>query len=112
MYKTKDEALEFIFSVNNKVPKRTSRIYYMCSGYFTKPQKRRKMRIAGQNMHYKDKGAFTGENSPLQIKTAGANYILIGHSERSYYNETDETVNLKMHAAFKHGLILLCVENN
>ena len=33
-------------------------------------------------MHYKDEGAFTGENSPLQIKTAGANYILIGHSER------------------------------
>lgn len=115
MYKTKDEALEFIFSVNNKVPKKEQVESIICAPAILLnllvKREGENVRIAGQNMHYKDEGAFTGENSPLQIKTAGANYILIGHSERrSYYNETDETVNLKMHAAFKHGLTpILCV---
>ncbi len=115
MYKTKDEALEFIFSVNDKVPKKSEVESIICAPAILLnllvKREGENVRISAQNMHYKEEGAYTGENSPLQVKTAGAEYILIGHSERrSYYNETDETVNLKMHAAFKHELTpILCV---
>jgi triosephosphate isomerase len=67
--------------------------------------------IAGQNMHWKDSGAYTGETSPLQLKALGVTHVLIGHSERrQYFNETDETVNLKLKSALAHGLIpIVCV---
>jgi triosephosphate isomerase len=69
------------------------------------------VRIAGQNMHWKDSGAFTGETSPLQLKALGVTHVLIGHSERrQYFNETDETVNLKLKSALAHGLVpIVCV---
>ena len=115
MYKTKDEALAFIFAVNEKVPARTQVESVICSPSILLnllvKREGENLRIGAQNMHYLEEGAYTGENSPLQVKSAGAEYILIGHSERrSYYNETDETVNLKMIAAFKHELTpILCV---
>jgi triosephosphate isomerase len=67
--------------------------------------------IAAQNMHWLDQGAYTGETSPLQLKALGVTHILIGHSERrQYFNETDESVNLKLKAALAHGLIpIVCV---
>lgn len=70
-----------------------------------------RVRIGAQNMHWDDKGAWTGEVSPLQIKDCGATLVEIGHSERrTYFNETDETVALKTQAALKHGLTaLVCI---
>jgi triosephosphate isomerase len=64
-----------------------------------------------QNMHYAEEGAFTGETCAAMIKAVGAAYVIIGHSERrQYFNETDETVNEKLHTALRHGLIpILCV---
>lgn len=115
MYKTKDEALAFVFAVNETVPPRSKVESVVCAPAILLnllvKREGDALRIGGQNMHYLDEGAYTGENSPAQVKSAGASYILIGHSERrSYYNETDETVNLKMHAAFKHELTpILCV---
>ncbi len=115
MYKTKDEALAFIFAVNEMLPPRSKveSIVFSPAILLNLLVKREgnELRIGAQNMHYIDEGAYTGENSPLQVKTAGAEYILIGHSERrQYYNETDETVNLKLHAAYRHDLIpMLCV---
>ncbi len=62
--------------------------------------------VAGQNMHWEESGAFTGEISPSFLKDAGADYILIGHSERrKYFGETNEIVNKKIKAAFQHNLI-------
>ena len=61
-----------------------------------------------------ENGAFTGETSPQVLETTGVKYVLIGHSERRMmYNETNETVNLKLHAAIKHELtpILCCGES-
>ena len=52
--------------------------------------------ISAQNMHWKDTGAYTGEVSPAMLVDIGVTHVIIGHSERrEYFNETDETVNLK-----------------
>ncbi len=66
--------------------------------------------LGAQNLYYKEKGAYTGEISPLML--AGlCDFVIIGHSERrQYFGETNETVNKKMAAALNHGLKpILCV---
>jgi triosephosphate isomerase len=69
------------------------------------------VRIGAQNMHWEDKGAWTGEVSPGMVKDCGATMVELGHSERrTFFNETDETVALKVKAALAHDLIaLVCV---
>lgn len=64
-----------------------------------------------QNMHFAEEGAFTGEISPRMVTETGAKLVEIGHSERrTYFGETDATVNLKVHAALKHQLRpLVCI---
>ena len=67
--------------------------------------------IGAENCHYESHGAYTGEVSPEMLKELGVKYVVIGHSERrQYYNETDFTVNKKVHAAINAGLIpIVCV---
>jgi triosephosphate isomerase (TIM) len=67
--------------------------------------------LAAQNMHYEDKGAFTGEISPGMLKDLGCAYVIIGHSERrKYFHEQDNDVNLKVKKALTAGLIpVMCV---
>ena len=67
--------------------------------------------IGAQNMHFEEKGAFTGEVSPAMLKSINCEYVIIGHSERRQcYNETDETVNKKLKAAFEYGIKpIVCV---
>lgn len=67
--------------------------------------------VSGQSLHQKDSGAFTGEIPGGLLKDAGADYVIIGHSERrAYFGETNELVNQKIHGALKHQLIpILCV---
>jgi triosephosphate isomerase (TIM) len=67
--------------------------------------------VAAQNCYWEDQGAFTGEVSCKMIKDAGAQYVIIGHSERrQFFGETDQGCNLKLKAALKHGLKpILCV---
>ena len=69
------------------------------------------IKIGAQNMHFEGKGAYTGEVSPQMLKAINVEYVIIGHSERrQYYNETDETVNKKIKAAFNVGLKpIVCV---
>lgn len=69
------------------------------------------VRIGGQNMYYEDSGAFTGEISPLMLKSVGADYVIIGHSERrTYFEEADDEINKKLMAALGHGITpILCV---
>ncbi len=66
--------------------------------------------LGAQNMYFEEKGAFTGEISPLMLKDLGVTYVILGHSERrQYFGETDETVNKKVISALSHGLIpIMC----
>ena len=71
------------------------------------------VKIGAQNMHFEESGAFTGEISPKALADLGVQYVIIGHSERrEMFNETDESVNKKTLAAFKHNLtpIVCCGE--
>lgn len=69
------------------------------------------VKIGAQNVHFEEKGAFTGEISTSMLKEAGAEYVIIGHSERrQYFGETDETVNKRTKAALAAGLkVILCL---
>jgi len=63
------------------------------------------IKLGAQNLHWEDKGAFTGEVSAPMLKSAGCQFVVIGHSERrQYFAETNETVNKKIKAALKHDL--------
>ena len=69
------------------------------------------IKIGAQNMHFEEKGAYTGEVSGKMLKSIGVEYVIIGHSERrQYFAETDETVNKKVKAAFANDLKpIVCV---
>ena len=72
------------------------------------------IKVGAQNLHFEPKGAYTGEVSADMLKEIGAEYVVIGHSERrEYFGETDETVNKKIHAALNAGItpILCCGES-
>lgn len=69
------------------------------------------VQLGAQNVHWEESGAYTGEISAPMLIELGVRYVIIGHSERrQYFGETDATVNLRLKAAQKHGLIpILCV---
>jgi triosephosphate isomerase len=69
------------------------------------------LKLGAQDLSKFDSGAYTGEISGAFLKKLDIKYVLIGHSERrSYHSESDETVQAKVAAAFKHGLIpVICV---
>ena len=70
--------------------------------------------LGAQDMHWEAEGAYTGEVSPLMLKSAGCKYVIIGHSERrQFFAETNETVNKKVISALKNELIpIMCVGEN
>ncbi|HRR36781.1 MAG TPA: triose-phosphate isomerase [Clostridia bacterium] len=115
MNKTPSETAAFITELSDKV-KQTKDIVicavpFVCIPAALKASKRTKIKIAAQNMHYEDKGAFTGEVSAKMLVDLGVQYVIIGHSERrQYYNETYATVNRKVLKAIKAGLKpIICV---
>ena len=69
------------------------------------------VQIGAQNMHWEEKGAFTGEVAAPMLKDVGCTYVVIGHSERrQFFRETNETVNKKINAALIYGLVpIMCI---
>ncbi len=67
--------------------------------------------VAGQDVFWEEKGAFTGAVAPGMLKEAGCTHVLIAHSERrQYFGETSETSNKRLRAALKAGLVpILCI---
>lgn len=115
MFKTRDEALAFIYAVNEMLPSREVVDTVVCAPFVVLrclvKRQGESLRIGAQNMHFEEKGAFTGEIAPQMLTSLGVTYVIIGHSERrAMFNETDESVNKKLHAAFNNGLTpILCV---
>ncbi|HBG8732977.1 TPA: triose-phosphate isomerase [Clostridioides difficile] len=115
MHKTIKEALEFVNEVKDKV--NSDKVEAVICAPFTllkdlkEATKGTNIKIGAQNMHFEEKGAFTGEVSPLMLKEIDVDYVVIGHSERrQYFNETDETVNKKVLKALEVGIDpILCV---
>ncbi|ANZ96804.1 MULTISPECIES: triose-phosphate isomerase [Brochothrix] len=118
MNKTAAKAAQFIEEVKGNVPSHTEidsvvAVPALFLQEVSRLTEGTELRVAAQNSHFEDEGAFTGENSPFAIADLGVNYVVIGHSERrEFFNETDEAVNKKAHAILKHGMtpIICCGE--
>ncbi|TLG77367.1 triose-phosphate isomerase [Culicoidibacter larvae] len=116
MFKLKGDALAFVEAVKNNVPAADKADSIVCAPFvfldaLVEATKGTNLGVAAQNMHFEEEGAFTGEIAPRMLADLGVNAVVIGHSERrEMFNETDETVNKKVHAAFKHNLLpIVCV---
>ena len=117
MHKTIGEAVAFVRTVKDQVASYEAEAVICAPALFldrlVQEAEGTALKIGAQTMHFEDSGAFTGEISPVALADLGVQYVIIGHSERrSMFAETDETVNKKMHAAFKHRLtpIMCCGE--
>ena len=115
MFKTREEALQFVLAVSEKMPSLDKVDSVICAPFILLrdlvKRQGENLRIGAQNMHFKESGAYTGEISPIMLTSTEVTYVIIGHSERrAMFNETDETCNLKLISAFEHGLKpILCV---
>ncbi|WP_163099099.1 triose-phosphate isomerase [Peribacillus alkalitolerans] len=118
MHKTIGEAKSFLEEVVKLVPSKDKMESVICAPALFLEQlvqgsQNSDVEIGAQNMHFEESGAFTGEVSPVALADIGVKYVILGHSERrEMFNETDESVNKKVLAAFKHGLtpIVCCGE--
>ena len=110
-----NEAIEFITELTPKVAKTQNEVIlcvpYTDLFYALLTAQDTNIKIGAQNMHWEEKGAFTGEVSGKMLKSINVEYVIIGHSERrQYFGETDETVNKKIKSAFINGLKpIVCV---
>jgi len=105
-----EEAINYVKTLSNeKLDKHE--IIMLPSSIYLDLFKKSGYNVGAQNAHYEDKGAYTGEISPLQLKTMGVSYALIGHSERRiHFNEDDTLINNKIKGSLRNNLnIILCI---
>ncbi|MBK7095143.1 MAG: triose-phosphate isomerase [Saprospiraceae bacterium] len=116
MYKNFEEAIELATSfANSEIPEDVTVIlgvpfvYLKSVAVITAANKR--IFISAQNSHDKNEGAYTGEVSPVMLKSMEIPFVILGHSERrEYYNESPELLKLKVRAALDNGLkVIFCV---
>lgn len=113
---TPDEARAFIREVKPLVAGKDTCDIVFCAPYVTiaaaqEEAKGSKISIGAENVHFAEKGAYTGEVSAKMLTACGVQYVIIGHSERrQYFGETDETVNARTKAALDAGMtVILCL---
>src|SRR3712207_6430698 len=115
MHNTIEEAVSLVKGLKQLVEVADAEVIvcpsFLSLGRVIEAVKGTNIKVGAQNMHFEEKGAFTGEISPSMLNEIGVQYVIIGHSERrQYFNETDFTVNKKLKAAFEHKIIpILCV---
>ncbi|MFH1380965.1 MAG: triose-phosphate isomerase, partial [Candidatus Omnitrophota bacterium] len=116
MYKTLEESIELSNDIKRGLYDITNVEIVLCPPFTSLSDTRdvvldTNILLGGQNMHWENEGAFTGEISAPMLAACGAKYVIIGHSERrAYFGESNETVNRKIKSALKDKLFpILCV---
>ncbi|MFA5261466.1 MAG: triose-phosphate isomerase [Candidatus Omnitrophota bacterium] len=116
MYKTSLEAIELVTLLKREVVDNAAVDIVVCPPFTALADVRdtlseSNVALGAQNLYWEDSGAFTGEVSAPMLKDLSVAYVIIGHSERrQFFGETDETVNKKIRAALKHGLLpIVCI---
>lgn len=115
MHKDRPQAIDYIESLAPLVKSSLSKVYvatpYTCLATAAKAAEKTNIVIGAQNMHPEHQGAFTGEISSWMLKEIGAEFVLLGHSERrQYFGETDQFINAKVVRALKDDLVpVFCV---
>ncbi|MFQ6033053.1 MAG: triose-phosphate isomerase [Candidatus Zixiibacteriota bacterium] len=116
MYKTQKEAFQLASALKQRLADINSVKVVVCPPFTALASVNQatlgsNILLGAQNMHWEEKGAYTGEVSPKMLLTIGCKYVIIGHSERrNYFFETNESVNLKVKSALGFGLIpIVCV---
>ncbi|MCH5158330.1 MAG: triose-phosphate isomerase [Clostridiales bacterium] len=115
MNKTASECAEFVSKLAPQVKDATCDVV-LCVPFtdiatMSALTEKTNIKVGAQNVAWADSGAFTGEISAAMLKEAGAEYVIIGHSERrQYFGETDKSVNMRLVQALKNGLKpIVCV---
>jgi triosephosphate isomerase len=116
MYKTPREAVEYVKVLREKLKDVKDREIVVCPpavalAGVAEALKDSNIGVGAQDSHYENEGAFTGNLSPVMLKEVGAQFVILGHSERRQYEkETDETINKKVKNVLKNGLKpIVCV---
>ena len=116
MNKTVKESVSFINDFKESVKKIKNKEIVICPPFTSlfetnKIIKNANICLGAQNMHFEEKGAFTGEVSASMLKDAGCEYVILGHSERrQHFKETDEIISKKIKTALKNKIkVILCI---
>ncbi len=118
MHKTNTEAVRLVTQLRKlmeKSPPRKTRVMvfppYTALTVVNEALKGSKIILGAQNIFWEEEGAYTGEISAKMVKSAGAKYVIIGHSERRrYFKEDERTINRKIHLALKNKLkVIHCI---
>jgi triosephosphate isomerase len=119
MFKTPEEAAQLIVGLKRELTDYSAVEIVICPPFVDLAEAAdmlvsHNIKLGAQNMFWENEGAFTGEVSGPMLKAVGVEYVIIGHSERrQFFHETNETVNKRLKAALKNGLLpIVCVGEN